>query len=673
MEEGIAKLLPAEKTLRAVLLCWVILFAVLFVCCLSYVVRKAGGNPEGYYFLTLVGVAVFPMLFAMALRGMTGIRSRTTSIRFLKFVLLLIFVAALIIYFTSASDWDIKFPLFAVAIGAFVIFLTTLLSFNAATSARFNLRYLSAEQALTFRSLASAFVAGGKMELLTSGDLVNNIDGYLSSFQSPRKWQIKLTLIALEYLPTLYLHPPMSFMGLEERINFISRRLKSTKGTIRNLVRGAYQLSYMSYYGDSRTFTVTGFVPFEEREKFNRMPQKSDPPELKVTVAGKNMHDVETDICVIGSGAGGAVVACRLAELTSRRVTLVERGSYFIPQKDFTNIEPEMISKLYIDGGLQLTQDFHLSILQGSCLGGTTVINNGICFRIPDTVLDSWDSLGAKLDRKLLAERFDNVEKMIRARTLTKETVNNGANKVFEGSEKLGLKAEWFKTNFEDCGGSGYCNLGCKYNRKLSMLLNYIPQAIEKGVEVISSSEVLKIGMSGSKATTLSCKAQDGLNYRIKAKQVIVSCGTVGSSVLLFNSGIKKNVGTRVSFNVASPMHAEFPEKINSFDGVQMCCYLHDEGLLIENTFNPPAATSLIMPGWFDVHYNRMRKYPYLATAAPVVGSEENGKIVKSILGGYDVNYAISPSDFSLLKKGMATLSRIFFKSRSDPCLSIHL
>ena len=642
---------------------WIVLFTALFLICVSHVINMDRYILKVQYYLFLVAIIVLPLLIAMALRGMTGVRTRATSIRFLKFMMLLIFVVSLIFFIKVNSESDVKNILLIISIFSFVVFLVTLISFAAAIDARFGLHYLSPEQALTFRSVANAFVAGGKMEVLTPDDLVVNIDNYLSSFDSPRKWQVKLAMIALEYLPLIYFHPPMSFMGLEERINFIGRRLESSSGTIRNLVRGAYQLSYMSYYGDRRTFAVTGYVPFESREKYAKMPKKPDPPKLKVTAADKTMRDVETDICVIGSGAGGAVVAHRLAELTSRRVTLVEKGSYFVPQNDFTNVEPEMISKLYVDGGLQLTQDFDLSILQGSCLGGSTIVNNGICFRIPDAVLDAWDKLDARIDRSLLANRYDCVEKTIRAMTLPSDVVNNGASKIFEGSKKLGLKAEWFETNFEDCGGSGNCNIGCKYNRKLSMLLSYIPKAIEKGVEVITSSEVQKIETSGSMATWLACKTKDGTRYRIKAKLVVVSCGAVASSVLLLKSGIARNVGTRVSFNVATPMHAEFPDKINAFDGVQMCCYLHDESLLIENTFNLPAATSLIMPGWFHDHYARMQRYPYLATAAPVVGSEENGKIVRSILGGYDVDYAISSGDFELLKKGMATLSRIFFNA----------
>ncbi|MEO8167560.1 MAG: GMC family oxidoreductase, partial [bacterium] len=361
-----------------------------------------------------------------------------------------------------------------------------------------------------------------------------------------------------------------------------------------------------------------------------------------------------------GSGAAGSVLAYNLAKKTKRKVTILERGSYVVPQRDFTNRETDMLPMLYTDGGLQLTQDFDLAILQGSCVGGTTVVNNGICFRVPDEVLNEWSGLGAEIDRRLLADSFTDVEKIIRVKELDHNLAGNGSRKFVEGCKRLNLDAQWVHTNFEECGGSGYCNLGCKYNRKLSMLLNYLPMAADLGVEIVPDCIVQKIETDGHRATKLICSDKQKHTYTVTAKTVVIAAGTIASSGLLMKSGIKKNVGTRVSFNIATPMHAEFAERLNTFDGVQMCCYLKDQDCLLETTFNPPAASALIMPGWFEEHTARMTRYPYLATAAPVVGSKSNGKIKKSIFGSIDVDYAMDPHDLMRLKNGMQLLSKVF-------------
>ena len=86
----------------------------------------------------------------------------------------------------------------------------------------------------------------------------------------------------------------------------------------------------------------------------------------------------ETDICIVGSGAGGSIAAYELVK-KGYKVLLVEKGRYIQP-KDFTEDEVDMIGKLYGHGVFQQTEDFKFTILQGSCVGGTTVVNNARMF-----------------------------------------------------------------------------------------------------------------------------------------------------------------------------------------------------------------------------------------------------------------------------------------------------
>jgi choline dehydrogenase-like flavoprotein len=116
-------------------------------------------------------------------------------------------------------------------------------------------------------------------------------------------------------------------------------------------------------------------------------------------------------------------------------------------------------------------------------------------------------------------------------------------------------------------------------------------------------------------------------------------------------------------------MMAQFPDKLNSFDGVQMCCYIKGNGYLVETTFNPPGASALIMQGWFAQLNERMRHYTHYATAAPVVGSEPNGKVKLSLFGNSIVDYDMTGSDFKKLKEGMKTLSRVFLAAGADSIL----
>lgn len=120
------------------------------------------------------------------------------------------------------------------------------------------------------------------------------------------------------------------------------------------------------------------------------------------------------------------------------------------------------------------------------------------------------------------------------------------------------------------------------------MLETYITDAAAEGARVITGCHAVKIRKSKTHVSGVECKLSDGRELLVRANKVVVSCGAIGSSVLLMKSGIKKNVGHRFSFNAATPMLAHFQRKINGFDGVQMAAFVDGGEFLLETLFNPP-------------------------------------------------------------------------------------
>ena len=98
--------------------------------------------------------------------------------------------------------------------------------------------------------------------------------------------------------------------------------------------------------------------------------------------------DLRAEVCVIGSGAGGAVVAKELAE-AGRDVVLLEQGGHYT-KDDFTQREDEMMPLLYEEMGQRATIDQSILILQGRNIGGSTVHNLCYCFRTPAPILEKW-------------------------------------------------------------------------------------------------------------------------------------------------------------------------------------------------------------------------------------------------------------------------------------------
>src|SRR3954453_22500132 len=94
------------------------------------------------------------------------------------------------------------------------------------------------------------------------------------------------------------------------------------------------------------------------------------------------------DVCVIGSGAGGAVTAALLAQAGLSVVVLEEGGHFSRP--DFKMREDIAMPALYQEQATRATKDKAIAILQGRAVGGTTVVNWTTSFRTPDRVLEHW-------------------------------------------------------------------------------------------------------------------------------------------------------------------------------------------------------------------------------------------------------------------------------------------
>ena len=133
-------------------------------------------------------------------------------------------------------------------------------------------------------------------------------------------------------------------------------------------------------------------------------------PRVSTPVGESSVPD-EVDYLIVGSGAGGATMAYRLA-CNAKSVLVIERGPRYSALQDFNDNELEMVRKLYKEGGLQQTKRFDLTILQGECVGGSTVINNAICFQMPDAVRNQWTN-DFGLDLGGLNEEYDRDRRRI--------------------------------------------------------------------------------------------------------------------------------------------------------------------------------------------------------------------------------------------------------------------
>ena len=165
------------------------------------------------------------------------------------------------------------------------------------------------------------------------------------------------------------------------------------------------------------------------------------------------------DVCIVGSGAAGAILGAKLAQ-SGKSVVVLERGPYY-DGESMNQREADMIPLLWKNAGANFTSNLRIAIAQGSCLGGSTVINDAVCFRIPDIVIEQWQKMGVSISKSEWDKANDEVSKRINVQEVTEEELNTNAKKLREACEKYlnDGKAIVHSNNHRNCGPSLSDNL----------------------------------------------------------------------------------------------------------------------------------------------------------------------------------------------------------------------
>jgi choline dehydrogenase-like flavoprotein len=553
--------------------------------------------------------------------------------------------------------------------------------------ARYRLDYLWPPAVRSLEALADALFE--KMpERVPPRRVAEAVDDYLAAFKGRAKGRIQGLLVLLYYLPILWKLAPFTALSRERRLAWAERRfeevemgapwpLGNLRRLVRALIRGAQQFAYVGYYSLPEGQRSTGFKPFSQREGAAEKIATVDlnRPGLDVTepwqVGGR---ELEADVVVVGSGAAGATLAYRLAE-AGRHVLVLERGRHIRPSQ-MTEDEMEMYAKLYSDGALQLSRDFEFQVAQGRCVGGSTAVNNAVCLEPSAPTKDEWRGLVPGLDMDELDQAFDEVRGFLHVQPQPDDVVASAATELKRGLERSGRWVDRVAANIEGCLGCGYCNSGCAYGKKLSMLdsvLLWGQQRFGERLQIVSECEARRIVRRGGRASAVKCRLSDGRRVRVSARdRVIVSAGAIASSRILQRSLIGgRRVGRGLTFNLRTAVAARFPRTVDSWAGLQMTdAHRPDDRTrwMLESWSAPVVSQALAMPGWFGDHERNMRKLQWIGWAGVLVGAETTGHVRRLPLPWDDSEFEFKPEgdDLTALKEAFQAAAHALFEADAE-------
>jgi choline dehydrogenase-like flavoprotein len=421
-------------------------------------------------------------------------------------------------------------------------------------------------------------------------------------------------------------------------------------------------------------------------------------------VGGSDHPVLETDVVVVGSGAGGSFVAAELAARTDQRILILEKGD-FVEPSEFLQRERVMMPRIF-DTEFSVVQVFgrqiptvSTAVVTGKLVGGSATINHALAFEPPRPVIRDWRELnGAEFDYDDLAPHLAAIRTLLRIGPVPESQIAGGNLALRRGVQALGLPHHGpTQRNAHQCIGCGYCDLGCRYNRKLTPLNMVLPIAARRGAQVLANCRVDRLllerlvddghdgrthRVTGVMAQLTDSRGGERGRVEIRARRVVLAAGPFASPRILMQSGVpdlrrargaERAVGERFSTHATITFGADFDEALYPSAATPPMGYfvkkydVEDQAAAdpardhvryaLEGMLNHPLAHAQLVPyESAESHQAFMKRFNQTMTLAVMFRDQAVGRVTT---GGFE--YALAESDHPGWLDALRTGARIMF------------
>lgn len=402
------------------------------------------------------------------------------------------------------------------------------------------------------------------------------------------------------------------------------------------------------------------------------------------------LDTITTEVCVIGSGCGGATVAYKLAE-AGIDVVVLEKGGYY-PASTFDNRELNQAGKVDAERNLTSSTDGSTFLTYGELVGGTSVHYWADSYRTPDDRLALWsDKYGITGHGKSeLAPIFADIERRHHIHEV-EPMYYNRMNKLFRSAvEELGWEGAPIQHARNGCAGSGHCMQGCALNAKQSQLVTSIPSAMALGARVYADLRAERFTFDGKRATELTASIidrkrnrPDGRKVVIKAKHFVVAAGGYNSAAfMLAQPGLKDalpTLGKHFGMNPTVFAHGLYNEEMilwrrvpaaYGVDGFRRARYdasgnYVEGGYLMVPDQIQPALMGYTIGGFDEGAAEWMAKLPHVGGVIGWLDDHPNelGEIRLDSNGQRELRYPYGPITQAMLRDLMKKAAIVNFKA----------
>jgi choline dehydrogenase-like flavoprotein len=590
-------------------------------------------------------------------------------------------------------------------------------------------QHLSPAQRTALATFAPCVLHGAPPSTESLADLVARCDARLERLPAHRRAQLGMALTVLNARLAVLLGlgtlSRFATLPADLQARCFARWLSSPLAPLRSASHSVRRLVLAVHYARPEVAQAIGYagpmhqrvprVPWEgplpgeprDDEPVARglmaLPTRLAPtPVPRGVVTATALHaDVQrtADVVVIGTGAGGAVTAARLAE-AGFDVVMLESGAYR-SGADFDEREAELTEQLYADGALRTTDDASVALVQGDTVGGSTTVNWMIMLRTPDFVLEQWAAehgVYGMLPQDMRAV-FERVEREVHA-TAVPEDAHSANNRILlDGARALGWRVSTANINAARCVRCGFCGVGCRHDAKQSTLVTFVPRALAAGATLYADAHVNRIEVrerdTGSGTPPLKrvhATVRDAHSGRaartltIDAPIVVVAGGAIGTPALLQRSGLGGGgVGHWLRLHPTTAVWGRYDREIVTSTGIPLTtmCDEHlrwrgtDYGFWIETPPMHPSFTAAAMPGFGAPHSALMSSFNQLGVLIGLTrdGAERtrsSGRVRVNRRGETSITYALTPEDQRRVRASLSATAQLHFAAGAREVGTMH-
>lgn len=402
------------------------------------------------------------------------------------------------------------------------------------------------------------------------------------------------------------------------------------------------------------------------------------------------------DVLVIGSGAGGAVVAAELAK-KGKKVLIVDKGAY-ITEQEMTQREVEMMGKLMEKKGVLTNQDGSMTIMAGSCIGGGTTVNWSASLRLPDQILHEWATEHEipELLEPEFKSAFEIIEQHLNINT--KHSIHNQPNQLLvNATQKLGYRAALIpRNNYPQPNSNeneadylqraGFGALGDVYRNKQSTPITFLTDAQAHDADILPNTHVERIVINkdeavGAIAIYTNPVTNEQFRVRIKADKVVVAAGAIHTPAILKRSGlIHPHIGRHLFLHPTSAVVGRYNHRIDPWYGPMMTALCDEFAFLTDNYgFRievPPAHSGLMgmaLPWQSGKQLkNDMLNIAHFAPFIALVRDKYTGRIVLDKQNQPIIQYNLHNYDKNHLVRGLEEAVKLHVAAGATEIITPH-